>query len=161
MNILSQTAHAISDHQFAKVFLDKSSGQKSLQAASDFSPGDLISHFSAGSTLDHPTRLTVQIAADQHITLLPEFLQYMNHSCDPNAFFNTTTMELISIKPIHAGEELTFFYPGTEWEMAEPFVCQCGSRDCLQLINGASHIPVETLTRYKVTDFIRQMKGMK
>jgi len=139
------------------VSLNPSTGQKSLLALQHFSPGDVISPFYAGTTLPEANRYTVQVDFQKHITLMPEFLQYINHSCSPNAFFDTTEMLLISLKEIQPGDEFTFFYPSTEWEMAEPFNCHCGSPACLQTINGASSIPEETLIKYKLTDFIRQM----
>lgn len=152
-----QAVKVISNHIFAKVLLNKSSGQKSLHAATHFFPGDVICHFSAGITQPYATYLTVQIAADRHITLVPDFLQYTNHSCAPTVFFDTTTMELICIKAMQPADEFTFFYPSTEWEMAQPFICNCGRPECLQVINGAAHLSVDTLERYRLTDFIRQM----
>ncbi|HMK02844.1 MAG TPA: SET domain-containing protein-lysine N-methyltransferase [Ferruginibacter sp.] len=151
----------ISNHVFANVLLNNSSNQKSLHAAVSFSPGDLISTFGAGVTQTYATYLTVQTGAERHITLMPEFLQYINHSCLPNVFFNTTTMQLVCLTPLQPGDELTFFYPSTEWEMAQPFVCNCGNRECLQLINGASHLSVGTLSRYQLTDFIKQQVKQK
>ncbi len=149
----------ISNHTFAKVLLNKTSGQKSLHAASHFYPGDVICPFSAGMTIPYPTYLTVQTGDDRHITLMPEFLQYINHSCDPTVFFDTTTMELICLKAMQPGDEFTFFYPSTEWEMAQPFVCNCGSPECLQVINGAAHLTPDTLGKYRITDFILQKSG--
>ena len=35
----------------------------------------------------------------------------------------------------------TFFYPSTEWAMASPFDCHCGSARCLGRIAGASQVP--------------------
>ena len=108
-------------------------------------------------TLDHANRFTIQIAEGKHITLVPEVLQYVNHSCSPSAFFDTTSMVLISLRDIQPEDEITFFYPSTEWEMAEPFTCNCGSPACLEVINGASSLSVEILEKYKLTDFIREM----
>jgi hypothetical protein len=76
----------ISNHQFAKVMLNKSTGQKALHAAKQFYPGEVICQFSAGSISAIPTYLTVQVADDKHITLMPEFLQYINHSCSLLSF---------------------------------------------------------------------------
>jgi hypothetical protein len=141
--------------------LNNSSSQKSLHAAVSFVAGDVICKFSADVTQSYATYLTVQTAADTHITLMPEFLQYINHSCAPNVFFNTAAMELVCLQPMQPGDEFTFFYPSTEWEMAQPFVCNCGNAGCLQLINGASHLSVETLSKYKLTDFIREQVRQK
>jgi len=113
--------------------------------------------FSAGKTLSQPTYLTVQVTETEHITLNPVFLQYINHSCAPNVFFDTYSFELIALKAIEPGDELTFFYPSTEWNMVQPFACTCGSKDCLQTISGAANINRQTLTQYKLTRFIQSM----
>jgi len=160
-SITNPPTEVISNHIFANVLLNTETNQRSLSAAVSFEPGDVISKFSAATTQSFATYLTVQTGTGTHITLMPEFLQYINHSCAPNVFFDTTTMQLVCIKKIQPGEEFTFFYPSTEWEMAQPFVCNCGSDGCLQLINGASHLSVETLSKYKLTDFIRQQVRQK
>jgi SET domain len=160
-SVTTPSSEVISKHIFANVLLNNETNQKALFAAVSFSPGDVICTFSAGTTQSYATYLTVQTAADRHITLMPEFLQYINHSCAPNVFFNTTTMELVCLQAMQPGDEFTFFYPSTEWEMAQPFVCNCGNTACLQLINGASHLSVETLSKYKLTDFIREQVRQK
>jgi len=68
-------------------------------------------------------------------------------------------MELICLKSLKPGDELTFFYPSTEWEMVQPFSCQCGNPDCLQVIMGAAHLSTETLEKYRLTDFIKNKLG--
>jgi hypothetical protein len=151
----------LSNHAIAEVWQNAETKQKSLHALKPFKPGDSISRFHAGSLSGAATYLTVQIGINRHITLLPEFLQYINHSCEPNVFFNTTTMQVICLKELNVGDELTFFYPSTEWNMVQPFVCNCGSKDCLQLINGASHLSSGTLKKYRLTDFIQQQCKLK
>ncbi|MBK8609463.1 MAG: SET domain-containing protein-lysine N-methyltransferase [Chitinophagaceae bacterium] len=160
-SVTNPTTEVISYHSFANVVLDNASGQKSLYATVSFSPADIVCRFSAGTVQSFASYLTVQTATDNHITLLPEFLQYTNHSCEPNVFFNTGSMELVCLQPIKPGDEFSFFYPSTEWEMAQPFVCNCGHAACIQLINGASHLSVNTLSKYKLTDFIRQQVRLK
>lgn len=146
----------ISQNSVSAIWFNKETNQHSLHSLLAFNPGDVITAFGAGSIQSTPSYLTVQTGTDKHITLLPEYLQYINHCCSPNVFFDTTTMQLICLQPILPGEEMRFFYPSTEWEMAQPFVCNCGSSDCLQLINGASHLSRETLDKYRLTDFILQ-----
>ena len=160
-SITTPSIEVVSNHIFANVLLNNETNQKALFAAVSFSPGDVICTFSAATTQSFATYLTVQTGADRHITLSPEFLQYINHSCSPTVFFNTTSMGLVCLQAMQPGDEFTFFYPSTEWEMAQPFVCNCGSATCLQLINGASHLSVETLSKYKLTDFIRQQVRQK
>jgi hypothetical protein len=116
----------------------------------------VIAEFWAGTIAAEPTYLTVQVDEGKHITLQPEFLQYINHSCAPNVFFNTTTMQLVALKEISVDEEMTFFYPSTEWEMIQPFRCYCGSPSCLGEIKGAAYLSKNVVKQYRLTDFIQQ-----
>jgi hypothetical protein len=146
----------ISSHLFAEVIENTITNQKSLHALVPLKKGQLLSKFSAGQVFEMPNYLTVQTGVKEHITLVPQFLQYANHSCNPNIFFDTTMMEVIALRDIEPNEELCFFYPSTELDMAQPFICYCGSKDCLQNIRGAKHIPSDVLGRYKLTDFIKE-----
>ena len=162
METLTTPAYRIiSNYVFAERRQKLSNNQNALFATQVFQPGELIADFSAGTIAAAPTYLTVQVGIDKHITLQPEFLQYINHSCDPNVFFNTTTMQLVALKEVQPEEEMTFFYPSTEWEMSQSFLCNCGNKDCLQLINGSSHLSAETLSKYRLTDFIKQQAKQK
>ena len=145
----------VSSHTSTEVWQNLST-QHSLHASKTFNAGGVIEKFEAASIETVPSYLTVQIGKDLHITLFPEYLQYTNHSCKPNSFFNTTTMELVAVSAIEQGEEIRFFYPSSEWSMAQPFVCNCGHPECLQLINGAELLTLETLSKYQLTDFIQE-----
>jgi hypothetical protein len=153
--ILQKEYTLVSEHTVAAVWFNNHNKHHSLHAMQHFEPGEKITAFSAAAVLCNPTYLTIQVGLNRHITLFPGYLQYTNHSCDPNVFFDTTAMQLTCLQLIEPGDEMRFFYPGTEWEMSQPFVCNCGSNHCLQLINGASGLSAETLARYKLTDFIR------
>lgn len=148
--------NVLSNHVIAEVMQNPHSGQKSLHALQSFQPGDVIHPFRAKEVHNSPSYLTVQVDTDRHILLDPDFLQYINHSCDPNVFFDTSSMFLVALKEINAGDELTFFYPSTEWQMAQPFSCNCGMANCIGEIKGASHLPDEILKQYRLTDFIQQ-----
>ncbi len=158
--VTSPLFEVVSRHIFGDVLLNTSSNQKSLHATMVIKPGDVISKFHAGITQSYATYLTVQTGVDTHITLQPEFLQYINHSCNPTVFFDTKKLELVCLKPLQPGDELTFFYPSTEWDMSQPFVCNCKDANCLQLINGASHLDKSTLLKYRLTDFIKKQAGI-
>jgi hypothetical protein len=131
-------------------------GQHQLHSRRPIKKGDVVCSFLAAQTLSEPTYLTVQTGKNEHITLDPDCLQYLNHSCDPNVFLDTDEKKLVCLRDVGAGEELTFFYPSTEWEMAQPFVCLCGSSRCLKLIQGASFLSSEVLRQYALTKFIVQ-----
>lgn len=68
----------------------------------------------------HYAQYTVQTGKNRHIEI--GTLAYMNHSCHPNVIMNTAKMQIIAARPINASEELTFFYPSTEWEIISPFI---------------------------------------
>ena len=87
------------------------------------------------------TRYTIQISADQHAELVPGFLRLASHGCQPNLIFDVDTRRVEVLTDVHVGDELTFFYPSTEWDMAEPFDCWCGAPGCLGRVAGAKHAP--------------------
>src|SRR5512145_1683106 len=120
MTTLTNPTHRfISDHGIAQVRQSLVNQQNALFAQRSFQPGEIIAEFSAGTIAAEPTYLTVQVDVGKHITLQPEFLQYINHSCDPNVFFDTTLMQLLALRELKSGDEMTFFYPSTEWKMTQ------------------------------------------
>lgn len=149
----------ISQHDFAEVREFISSGQKALFSLQTFFAGEILVNFSAADIHTTPNYLTVQIGDDQHIILYPTFIQYINHSCAPNCFFDTTAMQLVALTSIEAGAELTFFYPSTEWEMQQPFLCNCGNTSCLREIRGAAHLTTTQVAKYRLTDFIMKKRN--
>ena len=146
----------ISDHAIAEVRQNLITNQNGLFALRQFDPEETIQNFFAAQILSEPTYLTVQVGIDKHILLQPEFLQYINHSCNPNVFFDTYQMKVIALKHIQPGEEFTFFYPSTEWDMVQPFICHCGSINCLKEIKGAAYLAKKETTHYRLTNFIQQ-----
>ncbi len=145
--------------KLAKTDLQKCSeilkqGQHSLHATVFFDEGEIICSFSAKETFTTPSYLTLQTGLHQHISLQPECLQYTNHSCDPNVFFDTEKMELVALRSIQPDDEMVFFYPSTEWQMASPFTCNCGSAKCLGTIAGAASLKEKQLETYRLTRFI-------
>ena len=157
MDTLTTPAYrTISYHVIAERRQKLSNDQNALFASQSFQSGEVIAEFSAGTIAAEPTYLTVQVGIGKHITLQPEFLQYINHSCDPNVFFNTTTMQLVALKEIQQQEEMTFFYPSTEWEMTQTFNCYCGCQYCIGEIRGAAFLSKEAQDKYRFTDFIQQ-----
>ncbi len=157
--MITQTSadyRTISDHTFAVVRQNIINDQKGFFAQQTYQPGDIVTSFSAREIVTEPNYLTVQVGIGQHILLHPEHLQYINHSCDPNIFFDTYAMHILALRPIAEGDEMTFFYPSTEWDMAQPFNCHCGTARCLGKIQGAAYISEDILRHYQLTRFIQQ-----
>jgi hypothetical protein len=135
---------------------DPNSGHQSLHATERLLKGQTLTSFSHSQMLDAPSRFTLQLSRDQHILLSPPELLYTNHSCSPNLYFDTVALEVLVIKDVEAGGELCFFYPSTEWSMAEPFQCSCGAPECLGLISGAEGLSDAVLGRYQLSPYIRE-----
>jgi D-alanine-D-alanine ligase len=57
-----------------------------------------------------------------------------NHSCDPNTAFDG--LNVLAIKPIGEGDELTLDYAEFLDENMEPFQCRCNSTNCRGEISG-------------------------
>lgn len=149
------SSHQVIDHfKFADLVLNGETGQKSLHCALELHKEYVITSFSAAAILQVPSRYTVQAGDNHHILLHPQFLQYINHSCSPNVYFDVHTMQLISLQHIMPSDEFTFFYPSTEWDMVEPFHCKCGSVDCLNLIKGAKYLSSPQIQQYRVNQYI-------
>jgi hypothetical protein len=151
----------ISNHGFAEIVENLETKQKALFTTRSFRKGEVISAFGGSLVFTRPNYLTVQTGIEKHIALNPEFLQYINHSCDPNVFFDTSSFELVALRDIDSNEELGFFYPSTEWEMDQPFSCYCGSDGCLQTIRGARFLDATAVKKYRLTDFIREQLKKK
>ena len=86
-----------------------------------YKKGEVICEMPSENIMDKPNRYTVQIARDRHTHVGK--LAALNHSCDPNVILDTDKMLMIARRDIEKGEELSFFYPSTEWEMQAPFIC--------------------------------------
>lgn len=128
-----------------------------VRATRAFDAGQPLASFVASATHERPHPLTLQVSERQHVELDPVALSFVNHSCDPNVHFDVERMELRALRPISAGEELTFFYPSTEWAMSRPFACECGTSRCLTQIAGASQMPSHQLRGHRLAPHIAEM----
>jgi D-alanine-D-alanine ligase len=64
-----------------------------------------------------------------------------NHHCEPNTRYDG--LNVIALKAIAAGEELTLDYGNFLDEHMQPFACKCGSNKCRGTITGK---PGNTIT---------------
>ena len=60
-----------------------------------------------------------------------------NHSCNANTAYYG--LNVIALRTIKKGEELTLNYASFLDETMEPFNCQCGAPNCSGLITGITH----------------------
>jgi uncharacterized protein len=73
--------------------------------------------------------------------------RYINHSCDPNCGV-TPSLDLIAIKNIQEGEELTYDYSTTMLERDWTMECKCGTARCRKVIMDFDQLPKETQQYY-------------
>lgn len=118
----------------------------SLIARRAFGENEIITGLDWRDRSPVPSRYTLQLNATEHAIPVPHEFRYVNHSCDPNAIFDVSKNVVRTLRNIEPGEAITCFYPATEWEMAEPFECQCGAPNCLGTITGAKDLPLVPAT---------------
>ncbi|AFR96918.1 hypothetical protein C343_05046 [Cryptococcus neoformans C23] len=138
-----------------------------LVALRDFAPNELITPLTNISLAPEKAYSSVQFGPgpSDHLELNSDLL-FMNHSCSP-----TTEVHLPPLRPnewavyasskgIKKGDSLEFFYPSTEWDMAQGFDCACGSDICLGKVNGAKYASLKELqARGYINEHILALKN--
>lgn len=69
----------------------------------------------------------------------------LNHSCNPNCYVDFSQLTLVALKDIQSGQELTFDYNTSEYDLIDQgcfFTCLCGSRHCIGEVKGFKHLPL-------------------
>jgi hypothetical protein len=127
----------------SRVGVMRAGGEYRLVATRPVTPGKYLFTI-VGELTRTPTRYTVQSDGMTHVDIPEEYeveavldrfyWRFMNHSCDPTAVIRDR--QVFSLKPIELGQEITFNYNTTEYEMAEPFSCRCGSSRCGGRVRG-------------------------
>ncbi len=128
---------------------------RTLVSKRAYEKGEIICAIPSEDVREKPNRFTVQIGRDKHTHVGK--LAALNHSCDPNVILDTGHMQMVACKDIEKGDELYFFYPSTEWEMDAPFICLCGSANCINVVAGARFLPLSTLERHYLNPHIRDL----
>src|SRR5262245_3547434 len=119
----------------------------------------------AGRECPAPTKYSVQVGATLHLDpdcvedeqelVRRYFWRFLDHACEPTT--RIRDREVIAVRDIAAGEGVTFHYCTTEYDMASPFACHCGSPRCLGVIRGARHLTPEQRRRLAgwLPDYLR------
>ncbi|MFM7893597.1 MAG: SET domain-containing protein [Actinomycetota bacterium] len=92
---------------------------------------EISSHEAAA--LAQPARdQLLQVGADRYLVTHPIELctvDFINHSCDPNCGF-VDAVTLVAMRPIGAGEPITFDYAMSDSGELIEFACRCGASTC-------------------------------
>jgi hypothetical protein len=128
---------------------------RSLITKQAYKKGEVICEIPTEKVIEKANRYTVQIGRDRHTEVGK--LSALNHSCDPNVILDTENLQMVARRDIEQGEELSFFYPATEWEMDAPFICLCGASNCIHVVAGARFLPLSTLENHYLNRHIREL----
>jgi hypothetical protein len=89
---------------------------KGLFALQKFNVGQVVFTLT-GTILDKPIRESIHVGGGIHI--LDERGAYINHSFDPTTIIDN--INVVAIKELNEGDEITFNYNESEINMASPF----------------------------------------
>ncbi|MFO8015589.1 MAG: SET domain-containing methyltransferase [Candidatus Woesearchaeota archaeon] len=141
---------------------------KSVFAKKEIEEGEKILEFER-NFVKRQTRTSMQVDEGPHQESTdPDAAEnFLNHSCEPNAYIDFDDyggLSLRALRQINKGEEITFNFLTTEWELAEPFDCRCGSPRCYGRIKGFRYLSREQKEKLRplLSPYLkRRMKVLK
>lgn len=120
---------------------------KGLISKKKFKKDVLVLKFDGGITIRPNSTASItalQIDEDTFLDSEPKQIRdFLNHSCNPNVRIDFHKMGCVSIREIKSGDEITFSYVTTEYDLAikdEAFQCFCGSKNCIRVVKGFKHL---------------------
>jgi SET domain-containing protein len=93
-----------------------------------------------GPIVERNTETSIQIGEGVYMDGNGDIDDYINHACRPNGYVCFADMSFRALRPIAVGEEITYNYNSTEFDMEEGFICRCGAEDCLGLVQGFRYL---------------------
>ncbi len=112
-----------------------------LQSTRKILAGALILAFEK-NFVSHSTNKTLRISENRHQLCRDEGQaeNFINHSCEPNAYIDFDQLELRALKTIGTGEEITYDYLTSDWDGEDVFICNCKTPSCRGLIRGFRYL---------------------
>jgi len=129
-----------------KIILCKTKKGESLCAVKHINKNDIILKLKR-RILKSSTTTSIQIDENKHIEC--KWLNIENHSCKPNSYFKYNDLSIRTLRKIKSGEEISFNYLTTEWNLHHKFKCKCGSKNCFQNIKGFKHLTLKQKKKLK------------
>jgi len=120
-----------------------------------------------GVTTDRASRYSIQVDDGTHIDVVPGMSEeerrvrypwrFINHSCAPNTVLRGRWF--VALKSIGVNESVTYDYNTTEFDLADPFECQCGESRCIGSISGFKHLSLDEQERLRpwLADHLRRV----
>ena len=120
---------------------------KGIVLQKNIKKNEIVIQFDEGVTIRPNSTASItaiQIDEDSFLDSKPKQIRdFLNHSCIPNIKIDFKKMAAISIKNIKKGEEITFDYCTTEYDLKnknESFPCNCGFASCRGTVKGFKHL---------------------
>jgi len=128
-------------------------GGLGLFAEEPIYPGELILRL-GGCLVGRRTatdRNVIRLGKRLFLTESGDLDDYINHSCVPNCCVDFDNLYLVTLRSIGKGEEITFNYCTTEYEIDPTFrfVCRCGYERCPGIISGYRYLDASERKRLK------------
>ena len=122
---MSQSFYRVSSHPIL-------TEQTAIYTTREISRGEILFDLSNSPKITTNNRYAITIDSQTYIDTIGSDGKYINHSCDPNVFFDKTSLRFIAKMNIAKDEMITYDYSTTELpnQMVEPFKCLCGSSKC-------------------------------
>jgi hypothetical protein len=136
-----------SDNSSDSVVVATLENEHGLRAARSFRTDEIVVGLN-GRITNMRGRLTIETGVDRHLDPEGHVWGFSNHACNPNAWVDLATLSMRALRTIRAGEEITWNYLTTEWELAHPFQCLCHAPGCLGAIRGLRFLPPEQVAGF-------------
>ncbi len=95
----------------------------------------------------------VQIGDDKFIDSKHRYVEdHINHSCSPTLMIDFASMDFIALGRIKKGEELTYNYNSSEYDLVKDnldFNCKCNSKNCIGKIKGFRYLSLKEKNKIK------------
>lgn len=156
--------------QLPHLFIDQTVHGKGVRARTNLTSGTILVHISGPRVnywetiaLGKKESYCLQVGLSNYIKpLFPFFL--FNHSCVPNCGINEQ-LQLITLRDMPAGEELTWDYSTSMLERGWTLNCSCGQTNCRQVITDFDLLPKSLQKHYLdngiVLPFIKEYMNAK
>ena len=144
-----------------EVIYGKGDFTSKLVSLVDLPPHQLLTKIEGSTSTAQRAYSSVQTGENSDIELNSD-LVFANHSCQPSVVFDMAKFEIrAGEKGLRKGQDVTFFYPSTEWDMQQPFRCNCGSGQCLESIRGAKFLDEKAMEPYWLNEHIKLLLAKK
>ncbi|KAK8075431.1 hypothetical protein PG997_010094 [Apiospora hydei] len=126
----------------------------------DLPAGALFARITGVTSVSTPSYSTTQAGRNLHLELNSN-IHFVNHSCAPTLEWDMEHVEMRvnRQRDLKKGDMLSFFYPSTEWILAQPFDCWCGAGEgkCFGRVEGAGRMDPTRLKGYWLNGYIKEM----